>query len=201
MPHFEFHFDFGSPNAYLSHLVIPGIEARAGVRIEYIPVLLGGVFKSTNNVSPAISLADIKNKPQYQQKETERFLKKHAITNYTFNPHFPVNTLQIMRGAVAAQSEGVFEEYVDAVYRAMWVDQKKMDDPAVIQDVLITAGLDAKRLMEQVQNPDIKAKLIENTSASVERGTFGSPTFFAGGEMFFGKNTLRDFEEMIVELK
>jgi 2-hydroxychromene-2-carboxylate isomerase len=201
MPHFEFHFDFGSPNAYLSHLVIPGIEARAGVRIEYIPVLLGGVFKSTNNVSPAISLADIKNKPQYQQKETERFLKKHAITNYTFNPHFPVNTLQIMRGAVAAQSEGVFEEYVDAVYRAMWVDQKKMDDPAVIQDVLITAGLDAKRLMEQAQNPDIKAKLIENTSASVERGTFGSPTFFAGGEMFFGKNTLRDFEEMIVELK
>lgn len=201
MAQFEFHFDFGSPNAYLSHLVISGIEERTGAKIEYVPVLLGGVFKSTNNVSPAISLAGIENKPQYQQKETERFLKKHAITDYTFNPHFPVNTLHIMRGAIAAQAEGVFEKYVDAVYRAMWVDQKKMDDPAVIAEVLKAAGLDAEKLIELTQNPDVKSKLIENTSASVERGNFGSPTFFAGDEMYFGKNTLRDFEEIIEAAK
>lgn len=197
----EFHFDFGSPNAYLSHLVIPGIEKRADVKIDYVPVLLGGVFKATGNVSPAISLAGIENKPQYQQKETDRFLKKHGITEYNFNPHFPVNTLHIMRGAIAAQLEGVFEKYVDTVYRAMWVDQKKMDDPDVIREVLNAAGLDGEKLMARSQEPEVKAALIENTSGSVERGNFGSPTFFCGDEMFFGKDKLRDFEEMILELK
>lgn len=197
----EFHFDFGSPNAYLSHLVIPGIEERTGVRIDYIPVLLGGVFKATGNVSPAISLAGIENKPQYQQKETERFLKKHAITEYAFNPHFPVNTLHIMRGAIAAQLEDVFEKYVEHVYRAMWEDQKKMDDPAVILQVLNAAELDGEKLMARSQEPKVKKELIDNTEASVKRGNFGSPTFFAGQEMFFGKNTLRDFEEMIVAMK
>lgn len=205
MPSYEFHFDFGSPNAYLSHLVIPGIEERTGVRIDYIPVLLGGVFKATNNVSPAISLAGIENKPQYSQLETERFLNRHGITEYTFNPHFPVNTLHIMRGAIAAELEGVFEKYVDVVYRAMWVDQKKMDDPDVILEALNAAGLDGERLMARSQEPEVKAKLIENTEASVKRGNFGSPTFFAKDatrdEMFFGKDKLRDFEEMILELK
>lgn len=201
----EFHFDFGSPNAYLSHLVIPGIEERTGVKVDYVPVLLGGVFKATGNVSPAISLAGIENKPQYQQKETERFLKKHSISEYTFNPHFPVNTLHIMRGAVAAELEGDFEKYVDAVYRAMWVDQKKMDDPGVILDVLNAAGLDGEKLIARSQEPEVKMKLIENTEVSVKRGNFGSPTFFAKGgardEMFFGKDKLRDFEEIIPELK
>ena len=205
MAKFEFHFDFGSPNAYLSHLVIPGIEERTGARIDYVPVLLGGIFKATGNVSPAISLAGIENKPQYQQKETERFLKKHSITEYAFNPHFPVNTLHIMRGAIAVKLEAVFDKYVDAVYRAMWVDQKKMDDPAVILDVLNAAGLDGEKLIARTQDPEVKTKLIENTEASVKRGNFGSPTFFAKNEerdeMFFGKNTLPDFEDMIVALK
>ncbi len=106
----EFLFDFGSPNAYLSHLVIPRIEARTGVKFEYVPVLLGGVFKATNNVSPAVSLQGIKNKPQYTQLETRRFLKQHGITDYAPNPFFPVNTLTIMRGAVFAQREGFFEQ-------------------------------------------------------------------------------------------
>lgn len=201
MTTFEFHFDFGSPNAYLSHLVIPEVEKRTGATIDYVPVLLGGLFKATGNVSPAISLAGIENKPAYQQLETTRFLKKHGITDYKPNPHFPVNTLQIMRGAVAAQKEGVFEKYVDAVYRAMWFNQKKMDDPEVILEVLNTAGLDGARLMELTQDPDVKKVLIDNTDASVKRGNFGSPTFYAGSEMFFGKDKLRDFEEMIEELK
>lgn len=201
MTTFEFHFDFGSPNAYLSHLAIPGVEERTGVKIDYIPVLLGGLFKATNNVSPAISLAGIENKPAYQQLETQRFLKKHGITEYNFNPHFPVNTLHIMRGAIAAGKEGVFEAYVNAVYRAMWVDQKKMDDPDIILEVLNAAGLDGTKLMEMTQDPQIKGVLIANTEASVKRGNFGSPTFFCGDEMFFGKDKLRDFEEMILEVK
>lgn len=201
MTTYEFHFDFGSPNAYLSHLVIPEIAKRTGVAIDYVPVLLGGLFKATGNVSPAISLAGIENKPAYQQLETERFLKKHGITEYTFNPHFPVNTLHIMRGAIAAQKEGAFEKYVDVVYKAMWVDQKKMDDPNVILEVLNAAGLDGEKLMEMTQDPEIKGVLIANTEASVKRGNFGSPTFFVKtaerDEMFFGKDKLRDFEEMI----
>lgn len=205
MTTFEFHFDFGSPNAYLGHLVIPDIEERTDVTIDYVPVLLGGLFKATNNVSPAISLAGIENKPAYQQLETARFLKKHSITEYNFNPHFPVNTLHIMRGALAAQKEGVFEKYINAVYCAMWVDQKKMDNPDVILEVLNAAGLEGAKLIELTQDPEIKGALIANTEASVKRGNFGSPTFFCthdgGDEMFFGKDKLRDFEEMILQVK
>jgi 2-hydroxychromene-2-carboxylate isomerase len=113
MTRVEFHFDFGSPNAYLAHMVIPDIERRTGARFEYVPVLLGGVFKLTGNRSPAEAFAGIKNKPEYERLETERFLRRHAITGYRRNPFFPVNTLTLMRGAIAAQSLGVFERYVD----------------------------------------------------------------------------------------
>ena len=137
----EFLFDFGSPNAYLSHLVIPEIEARTGEKFTYVPVLLGGVFKATNNVSPAVSLQGIKNKGEYQGLEMRRFRKKHGITSYRANPHFPVNTLQIMRGAIVAQREGFFEEYVDEIYRHMWNEPKKMDDAEVIRAALVESGL------------------------------------------------------------
>ena len=197
----EFHFDFGSPNAYLSHLVIPGIEERTGVKINYIPVLLGGLFKATGNVSPAISLAGIENKPAYQQLETTRFLEKHGITDYAMKPFFPVNTFQIMRGALAAEVLGVFEKYIDVVYRNMWADPKKMDEADIIAAALTEGGLNAEEIMAKSQDPEIKAKLIANTEASVKRGNFGSPTFFCGEEMFFGKDKLRDFEEMILARK
>ena len=131
-----FYFDFGSPNAYLAHKVIPAIEARTGARFVYTPALLGGIFKATGNRSPAEAYAGIPLKLAYEGRETRRFVKKHGITEYAPNPHFPVNTLLIMRGAVAAQKLGVFEAYVDAVYRAMWVDGLKMDDPAVVNAAL-----------------------------------------------------------------
>ena len=102
----EFHFDFGSPNAYLAHLVIPDIARRNGTKFDYVPILLGGVFKLTNNRSPAESLAGIRNKPEYERVETERFIKRHGITRYRRNPFFPVNTLTIMRGAIAHGSSG-----------------------------------------------------------------------------------------------
>ena len=136
----EFHFDFGSPNAYLSHLVVPEIEARTAVKFEYVPVLLGGVFKLTNNRSPAESLAGIKNKPDYERLETSRFIRRHGITRFTFNPFFPVNTLMMMRGAIAARSIGVFERYVDEMYRHMWAEPKKMDDPELFRAALVEAG-------------------------------------------------------------
>jgi 2-hydroxychromene-2-carboxylate isomerase len=194
----EFHFDFGSPNAYLSHLVIPEIEKRTGSKFEYVPVLLGGVFKLTNNRSPAESLAGIKNKPQYERLETTRFIRRHGITKFQSNPFFPVNTLMIMRGAIAARSLGVFERYVDEMYRHMWAEPKKMDDPNIVRAVLETAGFDSPRWFELIQTPAVKEELLRNTERSVERGTFGSPTFFVDGEIFFGKDRLRDVEEMIV---
>jgi len=194
----EFHFDFGSPNAYLSHLVIPEIEKRTGVKFEYIPVLLGGVFKLTNNRSPAQSLAGIKNKPDYERIEMNRFIKRHGITRFKSNPFFPVNTLMMMRGAIAAQPLGVFERYVDEMYRHMWAEPKKMDDPEVYRAALIEVGLDPERFFALIQTDEVKNRLLENTNRSVERGTFGSPTFYVGDEIFFGKDRLRDVEEMIV---
>lgn len=200
-PAVEFHFDFGSPNAYLAHRVIPAIERRTGARFRYVPVLLGGVFKATGNRSPMEAFAGIRNKPDYERLETQRFIRRHKLDRYKRNPHFPVNTLQIMRGAVAAERLGVFEPYVEAVYRAMWEDGLKMDEPEVIRAALDAAGLGAAALMQSAQDAGVKQGLIENTERSVARGTFGSPTFFVGDEIFFGKDRLRDVEDAIVEAK
>jgi len=193
----QFLFDVGSPNAFLSHEAIPAIEKRTGVKFEYVPILLGGVFKATNNKSPAETLAGIKNKREFHALETERFLKRFGVKPYTWNPSFPVNTLNLMRAAVAAQMEGVFEKYVDAAFHHMWVEPKKMDDLDVAMKALTSSGLDAAKLFARAQDADVKAKLIENTNSAVERGAFGSPTFFVGKEMFFGKEQLREVEEMV----
>jgi len=197
----EFHFDFGSPNAYLSHLVIPEIEKRTGVKFEYVPVLLGGVFKATNNRSPAQSLVGIKNKPEYERIEMNRFIKRHGITRFKSNPFFPVNTLMMMRGAVAARQLGVFERYVDEMFRNMWGDPKKMDDPGIYRAALDEAGLPTAKIVELIETQPVKDQLIANTQRSVERGTFGSPTFYVGDEIFFGKDRLRDVEELIAASK
>jgi len=197
----EFHFDFGSPNAYLSHLVIPEIEKRTGVKFEYVPVLLGGVFKLTNNRSPAESLAGIKNNPDYERHEMNRFIRRHGITRFKSNPFFPVNTLIMMRGAVAARSLGVFERYIDEMYRHMWAEPKKMDDREVFMAALLEAGFSPERFFELIEARETKDQLINNAQRSVERGTFGSPTFYVDDEIFFGKDRLRDVEEMIMQVK
>jgi 2-hydroxychromene-2-carboxylate isomerase len=194
----EFQFDFGSPNAYLAELVLPEIEQRTGVEFDYVPVLLGGVYKATGNMSPFDSLREIKNKPEYNALETQRFLRRHNITKFKPNPFFPVNTLTLMRGAVAAQFEGIFEPYFRTAYHHMWVEPKKMDDPQVFREAFLSSGLDIDQLIARAQRDDVKNKLIENTSDAVARGTFGSPTFFVGNEIFFGKDSLRNVEEEIV---
>src|SRR3954464_11856191 len=190
-------FDFGSPNAFFSHVAIPALEQRTGVKFEYVPILLGGIFKATNNRSPAETLAGIKNKREFHALETERFVKRFQVEPYTWNPFFPINTLNLMRAAIAAQFEGVFEKYVEAAFHHMWVEPKKMDDPEVAAKALASSGLDAAKLLARAQDADVKAKLIENTSNAVERGAFGSPTFFVGKEMFFGKEQLPRGEEMV----
>jgi len=195
----EFQFDFGSPNAYLAEKVIPAIERRNGVKFDYVPVLLGGIYKATGNMSPFDSLRGIKNKPEYQALETERFIRRHNITTFRKNQFFPVNTLMLMRGAVAAKFEDMFEPYFRAAYHHMWEEPKKMDDLEVFRSAFKSSGIDVDRLIARAQQDDVKRKLIENTTDAVERGAFGSPTFFVGKEMFFGKDQLRDVEDSIVE--
>ena len=197
----EFHFDFGSPNAYLSHLIIPPIESRTGVQFQYQPVLIGGVFKATGNSSPVVSLQGIKNKGEYGAIETQRFLTKHGISNYQQNPFSPVNTLQIMRGAVFAQSQGYFDKYVDEVFKHMWGDPKKMDDADVIRSAFGESDLPADEIFEAIRQPAVKQTLIDNTSRSVEMGAFGSPTFFVENAIYFGKDKLVDVEDEINQLK
>lgn len=192
----EFHFDFGSPNAYLSHVVIPQIEQRTGARFEYVPVLLGGIFKLTNNQAPMVAFTNIRNKLDYERREMHRFIARHGITRFRFNPHFPVNTLLLMRAAVAAKRGGTLPAYADAMFRAMWEDGRKMDDPEVVRETLRAAGLDTT-LVEQAQEQAVKDELARNTQASVERGSFGAPTFFIGDEIYFGKNSLGEIEEQI----
>ncbi|HZC96100.1 MAG TPA: 2-hydroxychromene-2-carboxylate isomerase [Bradyrhizobium sp.] len=195
----EFQFDFGSPNAYLAEFAIQAIERRHGVKFDYVPVLLGGIYKATGNLSPADSLRGIKNKPEYQALETERFIRRHNITTFRKNPFFPVNTLMLMRGAVAAKFENMFEPYFRAAYHHMWEDPKKMDDLEIFRAAFKSSDIDIDRLIARAQQDDVKKKLIEDTTDAVSRGAFGSPTFFVGNEMFFGKDQLRDVEDEIVE--
>ncbi len=191
----EFHYDFGSPNAYLVHKVIPAV-AHATLEFEYVPILLGGVFKATNNVSPAVSLQGIRNKPEYHRIETLRFCRAHGIAPQVPNPHFPVNTLKMMRGAVFARSTEYYLRYVDVMYAAMWEQALKMDEDEVITGVLEAANLPARDIFAGMADASVKQGLIEGTEASVNRGTFGSPTFYVGNEIFFGKDKLRDAMEL-----
>jgi 2-hydroxychromene-2-carboxylate isomerase len=192
----EFLFDFGSPNAFLAHRVIPHIEKRTGAKFVYTPVLLGGIFKATGNQSPMQAFGHIKNKLAYEQLETQRFIRHHGVADFKFNPFFPVNTLHLMRMAVAAQNEGMLPRYMDAVFHHMWIAPKKMDDPEVVKAALVESQIDPA-LLERAQAAEVKAALIANTEDAVSRGTFGIPTFFVDGEIFFGKDRLRDVEETI----
>ena len=195
----DFIFDFGSPNAYLAYRVLPAILERTGAKMKLIPSLLGGIFKATNNQSPMMAFGGVKGKLEYENLETRRFIKKHGLTDFKMNPHFPVNTLTLMRGAIYAEREGFLDAYVQAGLKAMWEDGQKMDDPEVFVSVMNEAGLDGAAILAGTQEPDAKAGLIANTEAAVGRGVFGIPTFFVGDEMYFGKNTLGEVEAALSE--
>ena len=193
----ELIFDFGSPNAYLSMKALPELLDRTGADLVITPCLLGGIFKATGNKAPMIQYADAPAKLAYENLEMRRFIAKHGLVKFRINPHFPVNTLTIMRGAIVAEDEGNLDDYVDVVNRAMWEEGLKMDDPEVIATFLSANGFDGPALLARTQEPAIKAKLAQNTEAAVARRVFGIPTFFVGGEMFFGKDRLAQVEEAL----
>ena len=191
----DFIFDFGSPNAYLAYTVLQDIARRTGAQVVLTPCLLGGIFKITGNQAPMTAFGGVQGKLAYEALETKRFVARHKLDRYQFNPHFPVNTLLIMRGLVAARRLGVEQAYLDTVMAAMWERGLKMDDPQVVAAALAEAGLDAKAILEATQDPDVKAELMANTEQAAARGAFGIPTFFVGDEMFFGKERLGQVEE------
>jgi len=197
----EFIFDFGSPNAYLAWKVLPEIEARTGASFNSVPCLLGGIFKATGNQSPMMANANVPAKMAYDMLEMRRFITRHGLLRFQMNPHFPVNTLLIMRIAVAAKREQQLPPLLAAFFKAMWEDGEKMDDPEVIGKVLSSAGLAADQLLAAAGEPEVKAALIANTEHAVARGAFGIPTFFVGGEMWFGKDRLQQVEEALLRAR
>ncbi len=199
MPKLEFIFDFASPNAYYVYKVLPDLLERTGAEVEIIPALLGGLFKITGNQAPFVAFGGIKGKLDYDMLESRRFQEKHGISEFVFNSHFPMNTIMIQRGLVAAQELGIAERYIDVVITAMWEEGKKMDDPEVVASVWAEGGLDAEKLLELIQTDAIKEALKESTQAAADRGAFGIPTFYVGDEMFFGKERLGQVEEELLK--
>ena len=197
MTEVTFYYDFGSPNAYMAHRVIPGVAARTGATFVYLPILLGGLFKMTNNQAPMAAFVTVKGKMENERREMERFIKRHNLTKWRWNPHFPVMTIQAMRGAVAAHEEGLGAAYDEALFAATWEAGEKCDDAPVLRDVLTRAGLPAEHLIARTAELPIKDKLLANTQAACDAGAFGSPSFVLNGELYFGKDKLRDVEEAL----
>lgn len=189
----EFLFDFGSPTSYLAYKQLPKIASRHGARIVWTPILLGGVFKATGNASPA----QVPAKARYMNQDLARFAKRYNVA-LNFNTHFPVNTLALMRGAVAYQGSDQFDIYVNAIFDAMWAHPRNLNDPGEVAHVLRDIGVKLEDFLARVERDDVKAKLKANTEGAVARGVFGAPTFFVNGEMFFGQDRLDFVEEALL---
>lgn len=193
----DFIFDFASPNAYFVHQVVPEVEARTSASFHYIPCLLGGIFRATGNQAPMITNANVRGKAAYDVLETKRFMARYKISRFKMNPHFPVNTLLVMRGALVAEMDGELKRYIDVVLHHMWEQPKNMSDPEIAAAALSESGFDGSALIARTQDETVKGKLIANTEAAVDRGAFGVPTFYVGDEMFFGKERLGQIEELL----
>jgi 2-hydroxychromene-2-carboxylate isomerase len=191
----EFIFDFASPNAYLAYRALPPILARTGARLAINPCLLGGIFKATGNVAPMVAFAPIKGKLEYEMLELRRFVAKHRLDKFRLNPHFPVNTLTLMRGLVAAREIDQEAAYLEMGLAGLWEEGLKLDDPEILARRVDSAGLNSASLLAAAQTDRVKLKLADNTAAAVARGVFGVPTFFVGDDMFFGKDRLAQVEE------
>lgn len=195
----ELIFDFGSPNAYLIMDMAAELAAHHQAELRVTPCLLGGIFKATGNKAPFIRYADAPARMAYERLEMERFIRRHQLTKFRMNPHFPLNTLLVMRGAIAAQQDGRLMDYIHVVNRAIWEDGAKMDDPAVVQQVLDAGSFDGAALLARTQDDSVKSQLVQNTQEAVERGVFGIPTFFVGDEIFFGKERLGQVAEALAK--
>ena len=197
----DFIFDVASPNMYFCHKLIPDFKARTGVEFEYIPCLLGGIMKLSGNQPPFVAFAEIPNKNKYQLIEIERFIKQHQLKEFKFNSNFPMNTVQIQRGALAAIELGIFDEYLEIILEAMWEKNLNLADIDIFQSTLSENNIDTGSIMEIITSQDCKDKLIANTTDAVNRGAFGVPTFFFENQIFFGKDHLHQLEEYIYSIK
>ena len=193
----EFIFDFASPNAYLAYRALQPILERTGAGLIINPCLLGGIFKATGNVAPGVAYAAVKGKLDYEMLEIRRFIAKHRLDKFRFNPNFPVNTLMLMRGFVAAREAGVEAAYLEMGLKGLWEEGLKLDDPEILARRIDAAGLNGASLLAAAGTDRVKLKLADNTAAAVGRGVFGVPTFFVGGDMFFGKDRLAQVEEAV----
>lgn len=194
MKRLEFFFDFGSPTTYLAHTRMTGLAARTGAEVVYRPMLLGGVFKATGNQSPAFIAA----KSKWMHGDMQNFAKRYGVP-FAHNPWFPINTMLLMRGAVAMQHEDRLAEYANAIFHAMWVEPQNMNDPQTVGAVLAKAGFDPKHMLAAAENQKVKDELRANTDEAVSRGAFGAPTFFIGDRMFFGQDRLDFVEAALTE--
>jgi 2-hydroxychromene-2-carboxylate isomerase len=191
----ELIFDFASPNAYLAYRVLPGILQRTGARLVITPCLLGGIFKLTGNQAPMFAFSGVKGKMEYEMLEMRRFIAREKLASFQMNPHFPINSLTLMRGLMAVGADNT--AYIEAVLAGMWETGRDMAKPEVVAEVLTAAGLDAAGILAGAQSDAAKQALANNTSAAVERGAFGIPTMFVGTEMFFGKERLGQMEDYL----
>lgn len=187
MKQIEFFFDVGSPASYLAWTQLPGIGTASGAALVYRPFLLGGVFQATGNQSPM----EIAPKGRYVFDDLMRHAGRYGVPLQQ-NPHFPINTLLLMRGAVAMQLRHVerFNAYLTAVFHAIWIDGRDMNDASVVAGVLQKAGIDPAMLMAEATSADVKGALRKTTDEAVARGVFGAPTMFVGSTMFFGQDRL-----------
>ena len=188
----DFYFDYGSPTSYLAYTQMPGVAKRTGATVNYVPILLGGVFQATGNRSPV----EVAATGQWMQGDLQHFAERYKVP-YQWNPHFPINTLALMRGATYAAREGFLLPYSDAIYKAVWADGLNMGDPAVIGKVLQEADLDAQKVLAGTQEQAIKDALKDATQRAIARGLFGAPTFFVGARMHFGQDRLPYVEELL----
>ena len=188
----EFHFDFGSPTAYLAFTQLKIIAERNKTVIEYYPILLGGVFKATGNNPPA----SVPAKGQYMMTDLQRYADKYRVP-YERNPFFPVNTLSLMRGAISYQDEGDFIKYIEVMFKNMWIEPKNLNDEDVLKKVLIENNFDFDDFIKRITDQNVKNRLISNTENAVKKGAFGAPTIFVGDQMFFGQDRMEFVEEYL----
>ena len=191
----EFFFDVGSPNAYFAYRRLPEIAARHHASIGWRPMLLGGVFKATGNRSPI----EVPAKARWLRDDLQRSAEYHGI-EFRRNPHFPVNTLAIMRGAVGLQrgdDQEAFTRYLNAAFQAMWVDGRDLADPQVISRLVVEVGLDPEGFQAMIAAPEVKAELKTRTEDAVARGVFGAPTFIVGEDLFFGQDRMHFVEQAL----
>ena len=183
----DFYFDFGSPAAYLAYTQLPKLRTDTGATVVMKPILLGGVFQATGNRSPA----SIPSKGSYLFQDLKRYAKRYGVP-WIMNPHFPINTITLMRADVGLGLRGDtrLDAYREAIFRAVWVDQQNMNDPATVASVLVKAGFDPAQMMAIAADPQVKDELKTVTQAAVDRGIFGAPTFFVGDQMFWGQDRL-----------